>query len=233
MRRDMKIAIYAITGQGCKLAKKIAVRFEKPCDLFVPERFADSCTPGFAGGTFASGKFTSLLNNNWKEYSGHVFVMATGIVVRKIAPLLEHKTKDPAVVVCDEVGSYAISLLSGHIGGANRLTHAVASTIGAAPVITTGTDVQNLMAFDELAAINGWTVCNPENIKFLNSMLLETRPIAVMLPADIFDKEYSTKKNLFRIDSLGDLKGKEYEGLVLLDCELPEVDTVPVLLLSK
>ena len=67
--------------------------------------------------------------------------MSTGIVVRVIAPLIRSKTQDPAVVVVDDLGKNAVSLLSGHIGGANELTRRIAPIIGATPVITTATDV--------------------------------------------------------------------------------------------
>ena len=67
-----------------------------------------------------------LVAEQWGRFDGHVFIMAAGIVVRKIAALLKGKTQDPAVVVCDEKGRFAVSLLSGHIGGANRLAAVVA-----------------------------------------------------------------------------------------------------------
>jgi cobalt-precorrin 5A hydrolase len=61
------------------------------------------------------------LNQKFKRYSGHIFIMSTGIVVRVIAPLINNKLEDPAVVVVDDQANHAISLLSGHLGGANAL----------------------------------------------------------------------------------------------------------------
>ena len=69
-----------------------------------------------------------------------IFIGACGIVVRAIAPHIKSKLTDPAVVVCDETGRFAVSLLAGHVGGANRLTEEVAAAIGAIPVITTASD---------------------------------------------------------------------------------------------
>ena len=77
--------------------------------------------------------------------------MALGIVVRMIAPYIEHKSKDPAVVVMDEAGHHVISLLSGHLGGANEWTQSISLAIDADPVITTATDVNGLPAPDVLA----------------------------------------------------------------------------------
>jgi cobalt-precorrin 5A hydrolase len=98
--------------------------------------------------------------------------MATGIVVRAIAPVLKDKTVDPAVVVVDDRGRFAVSLISGHIGGANRLASEVADLLGAAPVITTATDTNQKPAIDVLAVDLGLTIENPECIKAVNMALL-------------------------------------------------------------
>lgn len=119
------------------------------------------------------------------QYQGIVFVMASGIVVRCIAPLLRSKLVDPAVVVVDERGCHAISLLSGHLGGANELAQQVAAAIGARAVITTATDVNGLIAADVLARRNCCTIDNPDLIKVLNTALLEGQTLALFTPFSV------------------------------------------------
>jgi cobalt-precorrin 5A hydrolase len=106
--------------------------------------------------------------------------MATGIVVRMIAPLLEGKETDPAVVVMDDAGKFAISLLSGHLGGGNELAERCAFISGARAVITTATDVNGLPSFDMLARDNGWVIDDLSRVKTLNSLLLDNEEIAVV-----------------------------------------------------
>lgn len=226
-----RIAIYALTEAGAQIAAKLAEKFEES-QLFLPGKL--NSLPNTVNrdiSFYPAGGFSSILKANWKEFNGHIFVMATGIVVRKIASLLEHKTKDPAVVVCDEKGDYSISLLSGHIGGANRLANSAADILGGKAVITTATDVQGIMAFDELAAINGWEVVNPENIKILNSMLLEGKKIALLIPEVIFMKYYSTKQNLSLVDSIDTLKNGCFDAVVILESPISNL-SLPVLFLK-
>jgi cobalt-precorrin 5A hydrolase len=131
------------------------------------------------------GSLTETLTVNFRRYEGHVFIMATGIVVRTVAGLLVHKTEDPAVVVVDDRGLFAISLLSGHLGGANRLAGQVAAAIGAQPVITTATDVNAVPAIDVLALELGLRIENPAAIKTVNMALLQGAPVDVHDPWDI------------------------------------------------
>ena len=225
-----KIAIYAITAEGIETANKLLQNI-KSGTLFIPERFKDNSVKNSASEFFKEGEFTKTLEDNWKKFEGHIFIMATGIVVRKIAKLLDSKTSDPAIVVCDQKGNYAVSLLSGHIGGANRLAKFAAEILGGQAVVTTATDVQNLMAFDEMAAIEGWKVENPEMIKTLNSMLLEGKKIGLMIPEGIFLKYYSSKKNLFHISNASKTAPRTLDGIVILGKQFKSCRT-PVLLLK-
>ena len=101
-----------------------------------------------------------------------VFVGAVGIAVRAIAPHCRSKATDPAVVVLDECGHFAIPLLSGHLGGANDLARALAACCGAVPVITTATDANGIFAVDEWAKHQNCRVLEPQRIKRVSGKLL-------------------------------------------------------------
>ncbi|MDD5727422.1 MAG: cobalamin biosynthesis protein, partial [Victivallales bacterium] len=195
--------------------------------LFIPNTAASGISWATA---FSAGKFGETLTENWKNYDAHVFVMACGIVVRHIAPLLADKLSDPAVVVCDENGGNCISLLSGHVGGANRLARIVAGVTGGNPVITTATDVNKLTAFDELAALCDWRIVNRESIKLLNSLLLENKKIDLLIPQTVFEKYFNSVKHLNRIKSPEQISA---EGAVLLDCPAPKNSVSCLMLKSK
>lgn len=106
-----------------------------------------------------------------------VFVSAAGISVRAIAPYVKTKTGDPAVIVADEKGVHVISLLSGHMGGANRLTRRIAAAIGAEPVITTATDINGRFAVDEWAKTQGLHICSMKMAKEVSAALLRKEQV--------------------------------------------------------
>ena len=116
---------------------------------------------------------------NFDSNDGLIFIGACGIAVRAIAPYLEHKTSDPAVVVVDDDACFAISLVSGHLGGANDLTHLVSGKVGAIPVITTATDRRGSFAVDQWARREGLGIVNPEAIKGISAALLEGEDVIV------------------------------------------------------
>ena len=162
-----QIAIAGFTANGCVLAQKIANELEG-ARAWAPHRIAEEVgLPGFdsvgawAGEAFAQG------------CDGIVFVGACGIAVRAVAPYVASKMHDPAVVCVDEAGRWAISLLSGHVGGANDLARRIARIVGATPVVTTATDVRGVFAIDEWAARRGLVISNPQLIKRVSGALLE------------------------------------------------------------
>lgn len=111
-----------------------------------------------------------------------VCIMAAGIVVRAIAPLLAGKAVDPAVVVLDEAGRFVVSLLSGHLGGSNDLARMVAGLIGATPVITTATDVAGLPALDALAGELGLGLENLPAVRPVSMALLSGQAVTLVDP---------------------------------------------------
>lgn len=127
-----------------------------------------------------SGTLAEFAAKAFREADGIVFIGACGIAVRAVAPLLQDKTRDPAVVVMDEAGRFSVSLLSGHIGGANRLAELAAEITGAVPVITTATDVRGVFAVDSWAAAQGLAILNPEEIKTVSGALLDGKAVGIL-----------------------------------------------------
>lgn len=125
-----KIAILALTRGGLQLARQLAA-----------ELVGSTVFP-------CRGRLQKTVHRCWQEHEGLICIMATGIVVRTLAPLLQDKRVDPAVVVCDEQGRFAVSLLSGHLGGGNGLARQVARILGGQAVITTASDVLGRTALD-------------------------------------------------------------------------------------
>jgi cobalt-precorrin 5A hydrolase len=146
------VRLIAYSLRGCETALRVAgalTRRGAECRVFAAEkhRCSDSVTP-------LSGSASDWARDGFAEADALVFCCAAGIAVRAVAPWIRSKKTDPAVLVVDETGRFVISLLSGHIGGANALTAAVAADIGAQPVITTATDLNGLFAVDVFAERN-------------------------------------------------------------------------------
>ena len=169
-----RTAVWALTPNGARLARTIAGALDGGT-LFLSTRIA-------ADDAVAFERLGDEVDRQFTRFDGHIFVMATGIVVRTIAGHLVHKTRDPAVVVCDEAGEFAVSLLSGHVGGANTLARQVATVTGGRPVITTATDVNRVPAVDLIAVENGLAIENPEAIKTVNMALVTGDPIYIHDP---------------------------------------------------
>jgi cobalt-precorrin 5A hydrolase len=173
----MRIAVIAITRGGAVLGQKLCGAMAD-LECYVSSRYADQ--DGSRCNRFEPTELKELIASLWKKYDGFIMIMATGIVVRMIAPLLESKETDPAVVVMDDAGRFAISLLSGHLGGANELAERCAFVSGARAVITTATDANNLPSFDMLAKKQGWVIDDISRVKMLNTLLLDNEEIAVV-----------------------------------------------------
>ncbi len=142
----MKTAIITISEQGLATALRIGMGYKHPVSLYALARIAEGRDlrkdTHFAGITCFPEPLHQLVPRLFKQFDGLVFIMAMGIVVRMVAPCVQDKYTDPAVVVVDDVGRFVVSMLSGHEGGANVLASRIAAILHTDAVITTGTEAQ-------------------------------------------------------------------------------------------
>lgn len=157
----MKIGYFALTEQGFELVHRLNKRWP--------------------GGIFPKSDLKQHIEEAWRQSDALVFVMAAGIVVRYIAPLLRGKDKDPAVIVMDTRGQWVISLLSGHLGGANELAVRLAAVTKGHPIVTTATDVEGIVAFDEVAKRNQLLIENLSALKYVSGRLLDKKEVKVVI----------------------------------------------------
>lgn len=158
----MKAAAIAFTDRGMALGERLR-----------------AALPGMTLERCPAGGLQEWTERAFRENDALLFIGAAGIAVRAIAPYVRSKTTDPAVVVLDERGTFAIPVLSGHLGGANDLARLLSREAGALAVITTATDAGGLFAADDWARRQGLAVANPERIKWISARLLAGETIAV------------------------------------------------------
>lgn len=161
----MKISAVTFTTQGEKIINKI----KKDMQL---DHYCKKNTQDFS--------IKTLGEKLMKEYDAIIFVSAIGIAIRTIANHITSKEKDPAVIVIDQGGQYVISLLSGHIGGANELTKHLAVLINARPIITTATDIMGVEAPDNIAVNNNCIINNMTKAKKIAMLLVEGEKVAII-----------------------------------------------------
>ena len=191
-KKNIRIAIIAVTEKGKNTAEKIASELEN-VDVFFQKR-----------------GIKELIGELFNKYECIIFVSACGIAVRCISPFLKSKFEDPAVLVVDDNGNNVISLLSGHIGGANEITLKIADVLNANPVITTSTDTNKKGALDVIVSkIGGYVENLRKSAKLVNSYLVDDKRVGIY-----FDSDYESEK-----DSLN------LSGFELID-EKTEIDAI-------
>ena len=147
-------AIYAITRHGVAIAGRLLPHLAG-ADLYVSAKFSSIAPPGALSLPLPMGP---TLQETFTAYDCHVFIISIGAVVRMIAPLMQNKKVDPAVVCIDETARFAIAVLSGHVGRGNAFTDRIAEAIGAQPVVTTASDALGTLTVDILGRDLGWTL---------------------------------------------------------------------------
>ncbi|KJD47613.1 cobalt-precorrin 5A hydrolase [Paenibacillus terrae] len=171
-------AAVAITKHGVEMVRHLGASFPGT-DVYYMSKFerGDEQERGIQ---LFEGSVKLILPDLFKQYNGIILFISLGAVVRMIAPILVDKKVDPAVVVIDDRGEHVISVLSGHLGGANELTRHVASVLGARPVITTASDVQGTIPVDMFGRELGWVVDSFDKATPVSAAVVNEEPVALV-----------------------------------------------------
>ena len=161
----------------------------------------------------------TAVGEHWYNYDAFVFIGAMGICIRTIAPYVEDKHKDPAVVCVDSFGNHVISVLSGHIGGANDLTRQIASALGVEPVITTQSDNAGLWAIDTIYENYDWHMSHVGNLNTAIGKFVNREKVALLF--DIRDEgtEYLERicpKHVTIVNSIDEIKEGNYALAIIV-----------------
>lgn len=166
----MKIAIISVSDKGKNLASTLKEKLDDDSTIIRTDLYHKNVKEYFP-----------IL---FYEYDAIIAIMASGILIRSIANLIESKVTDPAILNIDDNGNFVISTLSGHLGGANKLTHKIADLINATPVITTSTDVNQRLGIDVLAKDLYLSIDNPKEILFFNKAILDEQKLNFTINPD-------------------------------------------------
>ena len=170
-------AIYAITTHGIAIAERLRAALPG-ADLYVSEKLFARAPEGALRLPLPMGP---TLTETFTAYDCHVHVISVGAVVRMIAPLLQNKKVDPAIVCVDDAARFAICVLSGHVGRGNFFTERVAEALSAQPVITTASDVRGTLTVDILGRDLGWTLDDPDrNVTLGCAAVVNAQPVLVV-----------------------------------------------------
>ncbi len=167
------------------------------------------------------------VGEQWNDYDAFVFIGAMGICVRTISPYVKDKHTDPAVVCVDSIGLHVISVLSGHIGGANILTEVIAATLGSTPVITTQSDLAQLWALDTFELRFDWVIVSDDDMNKCIYAFVNEEPTALLLEVRDEGTEYLEKTLPPHVTIIDDINEADPEKYVLLIMVTPYIHHAP------
>ena len=196
-----KVSVLAITKNGINIGEKLKELFPN-WDIFAPVKLSNQNNSITWYSEPTSDKIIELFKNS----NALICLFSLGAVIRLIAPHLKDKKTDPAVIVIDDKTNFVISVLSGHIGGANELTQEISEKLNALPVITTAADVNKTIAVDLVGREFGWKIDDDTTVTKISAHMVNAEPIGVFQQTNDQKWYKQLPKNVTIYDSLEDLK---------------------------
>jgi len=207
-----KVAILAITKNGIQMSLKLKENFSD-FEVFAPKKFSNNDRKISWYEESTSEKIVDLFKNN----NAIICLFSLGAVIRLLAPHIKDKKTDPAVIVIDDNANFVISVLSGHLGGANELSNEIADKIGATPVITTAADVNKTIAVDLVGKEFGWKIEDDRNVTRISAFMVNKERIGVF--QNIGKKEWWKEKlpeNIIFFSNMDDMKNSKCKGYLII-----------------
>ena len=167
------------------------------------------------------------VGTRWQQFDAFIFIGAMGICVRTIAPYIKDKHEDPAVLCVDSLGVNVISVLSGHVGGANELTRQVAAILGADPVITTLSDNAGLWALDTFEERFDWSIASEDSMNACIFAFVNRKPTALLLEVRDKGTDYLEKTLPQHVTLIHDISQADPEKYRLLIMVTPFAREAP------
>ena len=196
-----KISVLAITKNGVEIGQNLKKLFPE-WDIFGPLKLSNENNGIIWYSEPTSEKIVELFKNS----NALICLFSLGAVIRLIAPHLKDKKTDPAVIVIDDKTNFVISVLSGHIGGANELTRKIAEKLGSLPVITTAADVNKTIAVDLVGREFNWKIDDDSTVTKISAHMVNEEPIGIFQDAGKKNWYKELPKNVTIYENLQDLK---------------------------
>ena len=206
-----KTSVLAITKNGVKIGENLKKLFPN-WSVFAPSKLTTEAT----GITWYSEPTTEKIVELFKNNNALICIFSLGAVIRLISPYLKDKKTDPAVIVIDDKTNFVISVLSGHIGGANELTEEIAEKLGAISVITTAADVNKTIAVDLVGREFNWKIDDDSTVTKISAHMVNEEPIGIFQEAG--DKNWYKKlpKNVVSYENIEDLKNSNSKAHLII-----------------
>ncbi len=206
-----KTSVLAITKNGVNIGEKLKKLFPD-WNIFAPSKLTNES----AGIMWYSEPTTEKIVELFKNYNALICIFSLGAVIRLIAPYLKDKKIDPAVIVIDDKTNFVISVLSGHIGGANELTKEIAEKIGALPVITTAADVNKTIAVDLVGREFNWKIDDDSTVTKISADMVNEEPIGIF--QETGEKNWYKKlpKNIVIYENIEELKKSNSKAYLII-----------------
>ena len=214
-----KISVLAITKNGINIGQNLKELFPK-WSIFAPSKFSNQVESITWYSEPTSEKIVELFKNN----DAIICLFSLGAVIRLIAPHLKDKKTDPAVIVIDDKTNFVISVLSGHIGGANELTEKIAQKLQAQPVITTAADVNKTIAVDLVGRDFGWKIDDDSNVTRISAHMVNEEPIGVFQETGEKNWYKQLPKNVSLYNTIDELKNSKSKANLIISDKIIDDD---------